>query len=205
MKKTLQLFQLLLAVFGLYAAIKYPGSYKYIVSLGSLVLVWILEKIEFSVDPENASDQTPAKQSAPGTEQGQYPKQQLEQLLHSKNVILLTDIILGLLRDLGLSITLCPEYKFIDRMLRLEGTSGLIGLKIVADVAEPDAEWDQWDQISDFTGAGGRARLLIIANNAAGGTREAAKFKNFSTHTNRLMADKNVVGLTTSTLHNIYK
>ncbi len=210
----MQLLQLMLAVFGFYAALKYTGIYKYIVPLASLILLYLLDKVEVAVEKreEKAEEKKQAEEKIQATEsinelQPAIIKQQLDCLLFNKNVLLLTDSIQLLLRDLGFVVSPSSDSSLAERVLQMPGREGRLGLKIISDVAEPTKKWSQWDKISQYEkGAGGEQRLLIIANNVMlTDGEEEKKFKNFSNQANSLLATRHTVAMTTLTLYKVYR
>ena len=205
-KRTLQLFQLLLAVFGFYAAIKYATPNKFIVSLSCLALVVILDKLELVVG-NNTEPTELTKKPKPDAAPPEKQKQQLDLILHSKNVTLLNDIIQRMFRDLGLSITPCPENRGVDRVLNLTGGTTHLGIKIISDVDQPSDEWEQWEKFNEFEHADGQNhRLLIIANNAATEPQETGQeYKDFPVHVRKLLTEKKIIAMTTQTLYSLYQ
>lgn len=202
--KTLLLFQLFLLVFALYALLEYSSNQRLIVSLACLVGMLVLAKFETSVrerskqgkqgDESEKKDETKAIADA------------LDCLLKSKNVLLLTDAIHYLMQDIGLSVSPTPDYPAIDRIVRIPGTDMTLGLKIIGDVSELNESWDQWDELADFDlGKTGKRRLLIISSNSMKDSEASQqKYRNYPPDAQRLLAARQVVGITTLTLYKIY-
>jgi hypothetical protein len=202
--KTLLLFQLFLLVFALYALLTFSGNQRYLVSLACLVSMLIVGKIEVGVKERSAhKEQIDEEGEKDATK---FIKESLDCLIKSKNVFLITDAVQHLLKDLGLSVSLSPEFPAIDRLAKLPGSEVTLGLKVIGDVAEVSEDWDQWKELSDFDlGEAGKRRLLIIGSNCVKGTEESElKYRNYPAEARNSLSDRHVVGITTLTLYKIY-
>jgi hypothetical protein len=204
-KRTLQLFQLFLVVFALYALVKYGGHERFIASLGCLVVAFMVGKVESGLkkhgeEGESSSHGFGRRQEAKNTAQA------LEWLLKSKNVLLLTDAVQCLLKDLGLVVSPSPPEVSVDRMVKIPGTEVTWGLIILGDVDDVTEDWDQWEGIAAFDkGKGGSQRpLLICGNSVATKVGGQQKYKGFPGSARRLLSKKGVVAMTTLTLCKIY-
>lgn len=202
--KTLLLFQLFLLVFALYALIMFSGNQRYLVSLACLVSMLIVGKIEVGVKERGAQkEQIDEAGKKDGTKS---IKESLDCLIKSKNVLLLTDAIHHLLKDLGLSVSPSPEFPAIDRLVKVPGSEVTLGLKVLGDVAEVREDWDQWAELSDFDlGETGKRRLLIIGNNCVKGAEEGElKYRNYPADARNSLSSRHVVGITSLTLYKLY-
>ncbi|MBW1691994.1 MAG: hypothetical protein DRG87_06060 [Deltaproteobacteria bacterium] len=202
--KTLLLFQLFLLVFALYALLTFSGNQRYLVSLACLVSMLIVGKIEVGVKERSAHKEQ--AEEAEEKDEAKPIKESLECLIKSKNVLLLTDAIHHVLKDLGLSVSPSPEFPAIDRMVKLPGSEVTLCLKVIGDVAEVNEDWDQWKELSDFDlGEAGKRRLLIIGSNCVKGTEEGElKYRNYPADAQKSLSARHVVGITTTTLYKIY-
>lgn len=202
--KTLLLFQLFLLVFALYALLTFSGNQRYLVSLACLVSMLIIGKIEVGVKERSAHKEH--IEEAGKKDETKSIKESLECLIKSKNVLLLTDAIHHLLKDLGLSVSLSPEFPAIDRLVKLPGSEVTLGLKVLGDVAEVNEDWDQWKELSDFDlGKAGKRRLLLIGSNCVKVPEESElKYRNYPADAQKCLSDRHVVGITTLTLYKIY-
>jgi hypothetical protein len=204
-KKTLLLFQLFLLIFAFYALLSFSGSQRLLVSLGCLLGMLVIGKVETSVT--EPSSQEEGRSSDMGKkDEAKSASQALDCLVKSKNVLLLTDAIHYLMQDLGLAVSPSPDLPAIDRLVTLPGTEITFGLKIISDVTELNGVWDKWEELASFDlGKGGRRRLLIIGSSSI---KEAAegdkKYRNFSVEAREMLSARHVVAMTTLTLYKIY-
>ena len=116
-QKTLLLFQLFLAVFAVYAVLKYTGNQRLIVPLACLISMFAVGKVESMV---TASDEIQEDKKLRAKKEVEDKKgfKPVDCLLKSKNVLLLIDAIHYLLNDLGLKVSRSPDQRVIDRLVR---------------------------------------------------------------------------------------
>jgi len=204
-QKTLLLFQLLLAVYAFYSVVTYTDHLQLWVPLFCLIGMFIISKIEANVT-KGGTKEAVASQESTGESAGKKAFNPLECLLKSKNVLLLTDAIHQLLRDLGLEVIRSPHHNALDRVVRLPGNGLTLGLKILSDVEELSPEWDKWEELTAFDLAkGGELRLVVVGSNSVpepGGGRP--RFTNFSAPIQSFLAEQKIVALTTLTLFKMY-
>lgn len=204
-QKTLLLFQLCLGVFAFYALLKYPGNSRYLVSLACLVGMFVVAKVETSLmqDEDDEKGQRNDMRQPDETETALRP---LDCLLKSNSVLLLTDAIQYLMHDLGLPVTVAPDQSGMDRVVSIPGMEVTFGLKILSDVADLNGNLDKWEELAQFDlGKGMGRRLLIITGNSkteAGDSEQEAR--GFSEYTQKLLAARHLVAMTTLTLRRIY-
>ena len=204
-QKTLLFFELFLLMFAFYALLSYSGNQRLLVSLGCLVGMFVIGKVETSVTER--SKQEKGKTSHLGKkDEKKSASQALDSLVKSKNVLLLTDAIHYLMQDLGLAVSPSPDHPAIDRLVRLPGTEVTFGLKILSDVTEVKEDWDKWEELASFDlGKGGKRRLLIIGSNCIEEAREGEqRYRNFSVNAQKLLTARHIVAITTLTLYKIY-
>jgi len=204
-QKTLLLFQLFLLIFAFHALLSYTGSQRLLVSLGCLVGMLVIGKVETSVTERGRQEEGESSDMGKKDE-AKSASQALDCLVKSKNVLLLTDAVHYLMQDLGLAVSPSPDHPGIDRLVRIPGTDDTFGLKIVSDVTELNGDWDKWEELASFDqGKGGKRRLLIIGSSSV---KEAAegepKYRNFSANAREILSAKHLVAITTLTLYKIY-
>jgi hypothetical protein len=204
-QKTLLLFQLLLAVYAFYAVLSYNGSPRLLVPLFCLIGMFVIAKIE-TILTDHAQQKKTQEEASADNGNGKSAFKPVDCLLKSKNVLLLTDAIHHLLKDLGLAVSRSPDHRAIDRLLTIPGKDMTFGLKIIGDVEELQDNWDKWEEIIDFElGKGGKRRLLVIGSNCTkNAVTDKPSFKNFSPSAQGLLAAKQVVAMTTLTFYKIY-
>lgn len=205
-QKTLLLFQLLLAVFSIYAVLKYSGNQRLLVPLTCLFAMFVVGKVETVITESDRRKQDRKTKAGREAEQKKAFKP-VDCLLKSKNVLLLTDAIHYLFNDLGLRVSRSPEQSAIDRLVRTPDSNQIsFGLKIVGDVGEIDENWQGWEELKDFDmGQGGKTRILLIGSNTMQeGEDSKPQFSDFSAGTQSLLSAKSLVAMTTLTFYKIY-
>lgn len=205
-QKTLLLFQLFLAVFAVYAVLKYSGNQRLYVPLICLLTMFLVGKVETAVTEKNKKEEKRRAGAGKRAEEKRTFKP-VDCLLKSKNVLLLTDAIHHLLNDLGLKVSRSPDQSVIDRLIRASDDSQVtFGLKVLSDVGELSENWDSWGELSQFdTGKGGEKRLLLIGSNSIHDEGDdKPKFSDFSANIQSLLSSKSIVAMTTLTFYKIY-
>ena len=205
-QKTLLLFQLFLAVFAVYAVLKYSGNQRLYVPLTCLFTMFLVGKVETAVTEKDKIEEKQRARAGKKAEDKRMFKP-VDCLLKSKNVLLLTDAIHYLLNDLGLKVSRSPDQSVIDRLIRASDNSQVtFGLKILSDVGELSENWDSWGELSQFdAGKGGEKRLLLIGSNSMHDEGdEKPQFSDFSANTQSLLSSKSIVAMTTLTFYKIY-
>jgi hypothetical protein len=204
-QKTLMLFQLFLIIFAFYTFQEYSGNQRLLVILICLVSMFVAGKVEtsFIESDKQKKDQI---DDVSNKKETKTTSQALDCLLNCKNVLLLTDAIQHLLRDLGLAVTPYPDNPAINRLVRIPGMQVTYGLKILGDMEEIEENWYKWKELDGFDlGKGGKRRLLIICSNCIEETENRPqKYKKFSVNTQKILSSKQVVAMTTLTLYKIY-
>lgn len=200
-KRTLQLFQLLLAVFGVYLCVELTGIARLLLPLALLLTIVILDRFETIVG-EDEEGHTP-----PATRALSAKKDKLALLLHSKNRVVLLDVVDNLLQDMQINSVGATGVKNIDRLLSLSGLPVRFGLRVINDVKRLDKDWDYWQSVSSFEqGKNGRQRALLIVNNARKmGKNGRYEYREISTESIDLLSSREVVALTTLTFYKIYR
>ena len=205
-QKTLLLFQLLLAIFSIYAVLKYSGNQRLTIPLTCLVAMFLVGKVETAVtERDKKTNDEKARKRKQIEEKTTFNP--VDSLLKSKNVLLLTDAIHYLLNELGLKVSRSPDQSFIDRLITTDDDNQVIfGLKVLGNVGELSENWESWEEITDFDmGKGGNRRLVLISSNI---TQEKdagkPKFSDFPANIQSLLSSKNIVAMTTLTFYKIY-
>jgi len=204
-QKTLLLFQLFLLIFAFYVLLSHSGSQRLLVSLGCLVGMFVIGKVETGVTERSKLEE--GKSGDMGKkDETKTASQALDCLVKSKNVLLLTDAIQYLMRDLGLAVLPSLDHPAIDRLVKIPGTEVAFGLKILSDVTELKEDWDRWEELASFDlGKGGKRRLLIIGSSSIKEPGEGEqRYRNFSADARNILSARHVVAMTTLTLYKIY-
>jgi len=131
------LLQLLLAVFAIYSALKFPEDLKLFVALGCLILMLIVSRFE-----KRKSEDATARMSFLQTEIDRVSKKEstaikdqdfftIDSLLWPKSELLLIDAVHSIFKDLGFKISAGVNYQFVDRIVKIPETHMAFGLQIL--------------------------------------------------------------------------
>jgi len=204
-QKTLLLFQLLLAVYAFYSVMIYKGDLKLLMPLFCLIGMFVVSRIEAKV-MQRTSKEKLQSQEGKGAVAAKKAFNPLESLLKSRNVLVLTDAVHFLLRDLGLEVIRSSQHNALDRVVRIPGNEFAFGLKAFGDVAELTPEWDKWNEITVLDVAkGGDLRLLIVGGNCVPGPDGSRPcFTDFPQPIQSFLKEQKIVAVTTLTLFKIH-
>ena len=204
-QKTLLLFQLFLAVYAFYSVLTYKDDLKLLMPLLCLIGMFVVSRIEAKVT-QRSSEKKLQSQEGKGGAAARKAFNPLESLLKSKSVLVLTDAVHFLLRDLGLEVGRSPQHNALDRVVRIPGNEVAFGLKVFGDVAELTPEWDRWNEITVLDVAkGGDLRLLIVGGNSVPGPDGSRpRFTDFPQPIQSFLKEQKIVALTTLTLFKIH-
>lgn len=203
MKNTLRLFELLLAVYGFYVVTNDPSNPKPLVAMACIALIVMLDRWQATIIEIDERQKTPVAKKA---EEGAKAKQQLEILRQSRSTALVSNAIMELIRDLGLTIRPSREHQAIDYLVELPDQAAHLGLKIIHDVDEPDQEWQEWQKIKEFVEGEGQHHFLLIAHNLTEDPESGSQIHvNFSDPMAKLLSQHQVTAMTSLSFNNLYQ
>jgi len=130
------LFQLLLAVFSIYSALKFPEEVKFYLVLLCLMVMLLIswadkgkKKAMLQKNPEAEID---ASAKDPAVLEGRAA----EALLSPRNELILIDAVHFVLKDLGLMVSTGVNYHSVDRIVKIPETQRAFGVEVmVSDTA----------------------------------------------------------------------
>jgi hypothetical protein len=133
----LPLFQLLLAVYSIYAALNYEEEMKLLVPLGCLILMFIINRVDKGTLEkktarrsflESEIDKSLKKDSTTIKEQDFFT---IESLVWPKSELLLIDAVHFIFKDLGFRISTGINYHSVDRIVKIPDTEKAFGVQIL--------------------------------------------------------------------------
>ncbi len=138
----LGLFQLLLAVFAIYSALKFPEELKLFVALGCLIAMFWVSRLE-----NRESDKETARKNFLQTELDKASKKEstaikeqdffvIDSLLWPKSELLLIDAVHSIFRDLGFKISTGVNHQSVDRIVKIPETGMTFGVQILMSEGE---------------------------------------------------------------------
>ena len=136
------LLQLLLAVFAIYSALKFPEELKLFVALGCLILMLIVSRFE-----KGKSEKVTARRSFLQSEIVRVSKKEstaikdqdfstIDSLLWPKSELLLIDVVHSVFKDLGFKISTGMNYQSVDRIVKIPETRIAFGVQILMSEGE---------------------------------------------------------------------
>jgi hypothetical protein len=138
----LPLFQLLLAVYSIYAALNYQEEMKLLIPLGCLILMFIISRVDKGSSERKTArksfldseiDKSLKKDSTTIKEQDFFT---IESLLWPKSELLLIDAVHLIFKDLGFRISTGINYHSVDRIVKIPDTEKAFGLQILMSERE---------------------------------------------------------------------
>ncbi len=138
----LGLLQLLLGVFAIYSALRFPEEFKLFVPLGCLIAMLIVSRAE-----KRKSDKKTARKSFLQSEMDRASKKEstaikeqdfflIDSLLWPKSELLLIDAVHSIFKDLGFKISTGINYQTVDRIVKIPETRMAFGLQILMSEGE---------------------------------------------------------------------
>ena len=202
---TLLLFQLLLAIFGFYAALKYSTMAKLYIPLVCLTAMFLVAKLESRLKGSEGEEQQPTEAEPDASEKGDQ-LDTVKYILWGKNELMLVDAVHSVLRDLGLQVTKAPEYPTIDRIVKVPGSRMTFGMQVIGSQVEVRGDNSKFNQALQFEREKENGeKTIIIANTHHNiSLAEREKLDDFSSDALTRMEPTKVVGLNTFTLYKIW-
>ena len=138
----LALFQLLLAVFAIYGALKLPEELKLFVPLGCLIAMLVVSRLE-----KGKSEKKTARKSFLQSEIDKASKKEstaikdkdfflIDSLLWPKSELLLIDAVHSVFKELGLKISAGINYQCVDRIVKIPDSRIAFGVQILMSEGE---------------------------------------------------------------------
>jgi hypothetical protein len=201
----LLLFQLLLAVFGVYAAMSYSDMAKLCVPLGCLVAMFFVGKLERRLTTDQAEEHIAEGDSA-ASDQKQDQFDTVKYILWGKNELMLVDAVHSVLKDLGLQVTKTPKYPTIDRIVKVPRSHLAFGMQVIGSQVEIGGDNTKFNLALQFDQEKENGEKTVIIANAhhSVSLAEREKLDDFSQDAVMRMRPTSVVGLNTFTLYKIW-
>lgn len=203
-RRTIQLIQLFFMVFAVYSVFHFSGSQQKFIALFCLLAAYGLERLNAKTvtKVDVKSNVKTSKEEVKGKD---AVVDNLNCLLKSRNPLVIADAVQYLLHDLGLLVAKAPPNQVISRFIKSSGRDGSIGLFILLDASELKEDWNKWEAITQFKKKQGlRYSTMILWSNCIETEAGKMKFRNFPTGTKKVLANKNVVALSTYTFYLLY-
>jgi hypothetical protein len=202
---TLLLFQLLLATFGIYAAVKHSDLAKLYIPLACLLAMFFVGKLERRLKGKELSEESTHKEHDESEEKGD-DFDTIKYILWGKNELMLVDAVHSVLKDLGLQVTKTSKYPTLDRIVKIPGSHITFGMQVIGSEREVKGDNSKLDQALQFEREKKNGEKTLIVANAHHSIPLAQRNKceDFSKEAIMRMEPTKVVGLNTFTLYKVW-
>ena len=150
------LLQILLAVFAIYSALRFPEELKLAVPLGCLIAMLIVSRFE-----KRKSERKTARMSFLQSEMDKASKKEsmaikdqdfflIESLLWPKSELLLIDAVHSIFKDLGFKISTGINYQSVDRIVKIPETQKAFGVQILMSEGEVEGNHPKINRVLQF-------------------------------------------------------
>lgn len=201
----LLLFQLLLATFGIYGALKYSDIAKLYVPLACLLAMFFVGKLERMLKAREGKDESAEKEHAASENKGDE-FDTVKYILWGKNELMLVDAVHSVLRDLGLQVTKTSKYPTIDRIIKIPGSHMTFGMQVIGSEREVGGDNSKFNQALQFEREkqNGEKTLIIANAHHIISLAERERRTDFSKDALMRMEPTKVVSLNTFTLYKVW-
>jgi hypothetical protein len=206
MRKTIQLFQLLIIIFTGYCFFYFSEDIRLYIILGCAVITYILEKIDTLV-LDKQKLQILLEERKKGFAAKKKSNSVLDRLTECKNGRQLTEAIGMILKKMGYSVNRPIQEDGVDLEFLAPGTKGVFGLKAIATLEGLEDGAMDFDALKAFAGVDDNHKVVIISGNTAVITGEGDGLfsqGDFSQKSEALLKQHQIVAMTTSTLQDIF-
>jgi hypothetical protein len=152
----LGLFQLLLAVFGIYSALQFSEELKLTIPLVCLLAMLLVNRFE-----KKTSDKKTERKNFLQSEIGKASKKDstaikeqdfftIDSMLWPKSELLLIDAVHSIFKDLGFKISAGVNYQFVDRIVKIPETHMAFGVQILMSEGEVEGNHPKINRALQF-------------------------------------------------------
>ncbi len=138
----LALFQLVVAVFAIYSALRMPEQLKLFIPLGCLIVMLVVSRFE-----KRKTEKVTARKSFLQSEIDKVSKKEstaikdqdfflIDSLLWPKSELLLIDAVHSVFKELGLKISAGMDYQSVDRIVKIPESRISFGVQILMSEGE---------------------------------------------------------------------
>jgi hypothetical protein len=139
------LLQLLLAVFSIYSALRFPEEVKFYI-----VLVCLMVMLLISWADKGKKKAMLQKNLEPGIEPAVVKEQAAEALLSPKNELILIDAVHLVLKDLGLKVSTGVDYHSVDRIVEIPETQRAFGVEVMVSDKAAEQNHPKFSRALEF-------------------------------------------------------
>jgi len=209
----LGLLQILLAVFAIYSALRFPEELKLAVPLGCLIAMLIVSRFE-----KRKSERKTARMSFLQSEMDKASKKEsmaikdqnfflVESLLWPKSELLLIDAIHSIFKDLGFKISTGINYQSVDRIVKIPETQMVFGLQILMSEGEVEGNHPKINRVLQFEKEKreNEKSLIIASTHIHLPLSERSQVSHLSKELSHFLSRHNMSLITTHHLYELWK
>ncbi len=209
----LALLQLLLAIFAIYGAIRFPEDLKLPIPLGCLVAMFVVSRFE-----KRKSDKKTARKSFLQSEMDKVSRKEstaikdqdfflIDSLLWPKSELLLIDAVHSVFKDLGLKISAGINYQFVDRIVRVPESPMAFGVQVLMSEGELEGNHPKINRALQFEKEKreNEKSLLIVSTYIHLPLSERTKVNHISKEVSHFLTRHNMSLITTHHLYELWQ
>jgi len=209
----LGLLQLLLAVFAIYSALKFPEELKLFIPLSCLIAMLVVSRIE-----KRTSERKTARKSFLQSEIDKATKKEstaikdqdfstIESLLWPKSELLLIDTVHSIFKDLGFKISTGVKYQSVDRVVKIPETRIAFGVQILMSEGEVEGNHPKINRALQFEKEKreDEKSLIIASTHIRLPLSERGQVSHISKELSRFLSRHNMSLITTHHLYDLWQ
>jgi hypothetical protein len=209
----LALFQLLLAVFAIYSALKFSEELKLFLPLGCLIAMLVVSRFE-----KRKSDKKTARKSFLQSEIDKVSRKEstaikdqdfflIDSLVWPKSELLLIDSVHSIFKDLGFKISARVNYQFVDRIVRIPDSPVAFGVQVLMSEGELEGNHPKINRALQFEKEKreNEKSLLIVSTYIHLPLSERSKVNHISKEVSHFLTRHNMSLITTHHLYELWQ
>ncbi len=209
----LALFQLLLAVFAIYSALKFSEELKLFFPLGCLVVMLAVSRLE-----KRKSEKKTARKSFLQSEIDKVSRKEstaikdqdfflIDSLLWPKSELLLIDAVHSVFKDLGFLISAGINYQSVDRIVKIPDLRMAFGVQVLMSEGELEGNHPKLNRALQFEKEKkeNEKSLLIVSTHIHLPLSERSKVNHISKEVSHFLTRHNISLITTHHLYELWQ
>ena len=209
----LVLLQLLLAVIGIYGALRFPEELKLFLPLGCLIAMLAVSRLE-----KRKSDKKTARKSFLQSEIHKASKKEstaikdqdfflIDSLLWPKSELLLIDAVHSIFKDLGFRISAGINYQFVDRIVKIPESRVAFGVQVLMSEGELEGNHPKINRALQFEKEKreNEKSLIIVSTHVHLPLSDRSKVNHISKEVSHFLTRHNMSLITTHHLYELWQ
>jgi hypothetical protein len=209
----LALFQLLLAVFAIYSALRFPEELRLFLALGCLIAMFVISRLE-----KRKSDKKTARKSFLKSEIDKASKKEstaikeqdfflIDSLLWPKSELLLIDAVHSIFKDLGFRISAGINYQSVDRIVKIPESRIAFGVQVLMSEGELEGNHPKINRALQFEKEKreNEKSLIIVSTHIHLPLSDRSKVNHISKEVSHFLTRHNMSLITTHHLYELWQ